>query len=387
MKKVVIVGAGPAGLMAAHVLSKTNRFHVHIFDAHKAVARKFLVAGHGGFNLTNAKELPDFIAKYNHETIKNAVKQFTNEDTINWLSEIGIETFIGSSGKIFPKKGIKPIEVLTAWLEFLKHNNVTISTEHKLIHFTDKTVSFSNQSQEITVDFDVLIFAMGGASWKKTGSIGEWSTLFEQKGIHVIPFQPSNAGIEIKNWDKNLGGGVLKNTQITIGNTQTFGEIELTEYGLEGAPVYALSNEVRIGNQTICLNLKPTISSEDLEKRFETFEGNKTDFLKSLKLSKTAIQLLKNTLSKDNFMSNSSFLNAIQQLELPIHSLRPVDEAISTVGGIAMTEIDTNFQLKKYPNCYSIGEMLDWDAPTGGYLLQACFASGHVTATTICDPI
>lgn len=383
MKKVVIVGAGPAGLMTAHFLSKSKQFRVQLFDANKAVARKFLVAGHGGFNLSNAKELPDFIEKYNHPIIKNAVSHFTNEDTVNWLSEIGIETYVGSSGKIFPKKGVKPIEVLTAWIEFLKKKNVTLFTEHKLIDFDDKTVSFDNQLKSVKTDCDVLIFAMGGASWKKTGSNGEWSTLFKEKGIQIEPFQASNVGITIANWNQNLGGGILKNTQVTIRNQQAFGEIELTEYGLEGAPIYALSNQVRVGQKELLLNLKPTISKEELTKRFEQFKGNKTDFLKELKLSKYAIQLLKNALTKEDFIADQHFLEAIQNLKLPIDSLRPIDEAISTVGGVAMTEIDDHFQLKNFPKTYCIGEMLDWDAPTGGYLLQACFASGFMVANSL----
>lgn len=382
MKKVVIVGAGPAGLMAAHFLSKNDAFQIAVFDANKAVARKFLVAGHGGFNLSNSEELSAFIEKYNHPFIQSAVKEFTNEDTIQWLSEIGIETFIGSSGKIFPEKGIKPIEVLTSWLHFLKEKNVSLHTEHKLLDFNEKYVSFQS-SEVVTVEYDYLIFALGGASWKKTGSTGEWTTLFQSKGINIIPFEASNAGIELKNWSSNAGGGVLKNVQVTIGNQHRFGEIELTEYGLEGAPIYALSNQIRKGETKLWLNLKPTISKEELTKRFKTFKGNKTEFLKSLKLPKSAIQLIKETISREEFLSDDTFFASIQTLELMIHELRSVDEAISTVGGISMDETDGNFQLNKFPNHYCIGEMLDWDAPTGGYLLQACLASGFVAARKI----
>lgn len=379
MKKVVIVGAGPAGLMTAHFLSKNDTFQIDIFDANKAVARKFLVAGHGGFNLSNSEELSTFIQKYNHPFIQSAVKEFTNEDTIQWLSEIGIETFVGSSGKIFPKKGIKPIEVLTSWLHFLKQKNVSFHTEHTLLDFDGTSVSFKSP-EVVNIAYDYLIFALGGASWKKTGSTGEWTTLFQSKGIEIVPFEASNAGIELLNWSSNAGGGILKNVQVTIGGQQQFGEIELTEYGLEGAPIYALSNQIRKGETRLWLNLKPTISREELANRFSAFKGNKTDFLKSLKLPKSAIQLIKDTLSRDEFLSDDTFLIAVQKLELIINSLRPIDEAISTVGGISMNETDDTFQLKKLAKHYCIGEMLDWDAPTGGYLLQACLASGVVAA-------
>ena len=383
MKKVVIVGAGPAGLMAAYFLSQHKGIQVELFDANKAVARKFLVAGHGGFNLTNAKELSEFTDKYNHPTIRKAVTEFTNKDTVKWLSEIGIETYVGSSGKIFPEKGIKPIEVLTAWLAFLKQNGVTFFTEHKLIGFDKHTALFQNEAQEIRADFDCLIFAMGGASWKKTGSAGEWTILFKQKNIEVIPFEASNAGIVIENWTQDLGGGVLKNIEVSVGNQKQFGEIELTGYGLEGAPIYALSEQVRKGEKELLLNLKPTVPHHQLISRFKAFRGSKTDFLREIKLSKSGINLIKNFVPKDDFLNDDLFLNAISRLILPIESLRPIDEAISTVGGVSMNEINEDFQLKNYPHHYCIGEMLDWDAPTGGYLLQACFASGSAVSNTI----
>lgn len=383
MKKVVIVGAGPAGLMAAHSLSQHKNIQVELYDAHKAVARKFLVAGHGGFNLTNTRGLSEFVDTYNHPIIKKAVTCFTNEDTVKWLSEIGIETYIGSSGKIFPKKGIKPIEVLNSWLAFLKQNDVVLFTGHNLIGFDKDTVLLKNEAQEVKVNFDVLIFAMGGSSWKKTGSTGEWTTLFKQKNIEIIPFEASNAGIVIENWSKCLSGGVLKNVEVSIGNKRQFGEIELTEYGLEGAPIYALSDQIRKGEKELCLNLKPTISYSQLVSRFKSFKGSKTDFLREIKVSKFGISLIKDFVPKDDFLNDDLFLGAICRLILPIDSLRPIDEAISTVGGVSMNEIDIDFRLKNDPNHYCIGEMLDWDAPTGGYLLQACFASGFVAAQYI----
>lgn len=383
MKKVVIVGAGPAGLMAAHFLSKNKKIQVQLFDANKAVARKFLVAGHGGFNLTNSEEIPAFIEKYNHSYIQNAVFQFSSEDTVKWLSEIGIETFVGTSGKIFPKKGTKPIRVLSSWMNHLNENNVSIFTEQRLIDFDGKNVSFQTEEEVKTVKYDYLVFAMGGASWKKTGSTGEWIKLFEKKGIGIMPFEASNAGISIHNWSKDLGGGVLKNTEISINGQKQFGEIELTGYGVEGAPVYALSGQVRKEAKELLVNLKPTLDQDKLLVKFRQFKGSKTDFLRAVKLSGSAISLLKNTLSKDDFRNDGLFLKAINQLILPICSLRPIDEAISTVGGISMSEINGQFELKKFPKHFCIGEMLDWDAPTGGYLLQACFAMGFVAANII----
>ncbi len=384
MKKVVIVGGGPAGLMTAYMLSKTNNFQIQLFDSNKALARKFLVAGHGGFNLSNAENQSTFLEKYNHSFIKDAVSDFSNEQTIEWLSEIGIETFVGSSGKIFPKKGTKPITVLNTWLGALKSKKVEIFTEHLLSNFDGENVSFLTENEQaVQYDYNYLVFALGGASWKKTGSTGNWIELFQKKNIDVIPFQSSNAGISITEWKGGLGGGVLKNTEICIDDTKLFGEIELTSYGLEGAPVYALSHKVRQGASCLYLNLKPSFSKEKLDEKFSFFKGSKTDFLKEIKLSKSAIELLKNQLSKAEFLDNSKFLSSIQNLELPIEALQPIDEAISTVGGISMQEITDSFEMKKNPNHFCAGEMLDWDAPTGGYLLQACFAIGNKIANKI----
>lgn len=383
MKKVVIVGAGPAGLMAAHFLSKNENIRIQLFDANKAVARKFLVAGHGGFNLTNSEETTTFIEKYDHPFIQRAVKQFSNEDTIQWLAEIGIETFIGTSGKVFPVKGIKPIQVLSSWLDFLNKRDVLIHTEHTFIDFDGKQACFQVEEKIKTVEYDYLIVALGGASWSKTGSTGEWTELFKQKKIDIVSFQASNAGISIQNWNSELGGGILKNTAVSINGQQQFGEIELTDYGLEGAPIYALSNQVRNGATNLTLHLKPTLDPEKLIEKFKQFKSSKTDFLREINISKSGITLLKQILSKEEFTDDKRFLTAINQLTLPIQELRTIDEAISTVGGISMHEIDENFELKNIQNHYVIGEMLDWDAPTGGYLLQACYASGCVASNAI----
>lgn len=377
------MGGGPAGLMAAHQLSKKKQFDIQIFDANKAVARKFLVAGQGGFNITNSEKTESFIQKYNHSFVQNAVLQFSNDATINWLKEIGIETYVGSSGKIFPVKGTKPVEVLNRWLKFLVHKGVQINTEHKLVDFHSQKAFFSTPNGESIVDYDVLIFALGGASWKVTGSTGEWTTLFQQKNIKIQPFQSSNAGIEIKNWDESWGGNVLKNTSISIGNTSRFGEIELTKYGFEGAPIYALNAQVRAGAEFLKLDLKPSKSYDELLQFYKQYKGNKTEFLKAIKLSKSAIDLIKKRLTKEQFTNPETLVQSIKELTFPIQSLRPIDEAISTVGGVDMNEITMNFELKNHPNHYCIGEMMDWDAPTGGYLLQACFAQGVICAQAI----
>lgn len=388
MKKIVIVGGGPAGLMVAHQLVKANAdVSITILDANKAVGRKFLVAGHGGFNLSNNRPLNEFTDAYDHETIKNAVRKFTNEDTVQWLNEIGIESYYGSSGKLFPKVGIKPIQVLQAWIQYLERGKVKILTSHKVIAFGEQSVDALVNDNVVQFDFDYLIFAVGGSSWSSTGSTGEWTEFFSSIVNNLIPFQASNAGIELVNWNSDLGGSILKNSEITIGQQTRFGDIELTSYGIEGAPVYALSKAVRAGNQIVRFNFKPTVSALVIKERFEAFKGSKTDFLRSLKLSKGAIALIKRFASKDDFTKDESFLKIIHCLEIEIAGLRPMEEAISTVGGVDMNDVDETFNLMFCKNTYCVGEMLDWDAPTGGYLLQACFSSGYVCAKDIIEKL
>lgn len=383
-KKVIIIGAGPAGLMAAHTLLKSGDCQVHVFDANKAVARKFLVAGQGGFNLSNSEDISSFILKYNHPFIQNAVEQFSNIDTVNWLTDIGIETYIGSSGKIFPKRGLKPIEVLTAWTHDLSIHQCIFHLEHRFIQLDAQIASFQTPNGTVDVTFDFIIFALGGSSWKITGSDGQWTTLFKDL-VNIIPFETSNAGVEIDCWDASFGGMILKNTEVCIGEDCRFGEIELTKYGFEGAPLYALNKYIREGAKELTFNFKPMKNNAELVAFFSTFKGSKTEFLREIKLPKAAILLIKKFLSKEAFLRDDLFLKAINELTLNIKSLRPIDEAISTVGGISMGEISSDFQLIKLPNHYCVGEMLDWDAPTGGYLLQACFATGVLAAKSILD--
>ncbi|HLU88137.1 MAG TPA: TIGR03862 family flavoprotein [Taishania sp.] len=385
MKKVVIIGGGPSGLMTAYQLSKSKQFDITVFDANKAVARKFLVAGHGGFNLSNAKDSNTFISNYNHSIIQEAFHAFDNHAVVSFLNEIGVETYVGSSGKLFPKVGIKPIDVLNAWISMLKDNGVRIVTNHELVDFDSKQIVVQNNDTKTVHIFDYCVLALGGASWKKTGSTGTWFSLFKQKQFDVIPFEASNAGMIISNWDTHFEGNVLKNVLVQIADRQLLGEVVLTTYGVEGPPIYALNQYVRSGISELSINFKPQLSFDELTLRFSKFKGNKSEFLSSLKLSKIVIRLFKRFLSKAEFLDDETFLRNIVEFKLSVDKLRPIDEAISSVGGLSMNEMTSNFELKKNPNIYAVGEMLDWDAPTGGYLLQACFASGFVAAKSIID--
>lgn len=381
-KKIGIVGTGPAALMAGTILVE-NGLQVYFFDQKKAPARKFLVAGHGGFNLTHSQQLNDFIANYDQEIIKNAVSEYTNVDFQRFLEKINIPTYAGSSGKIFPIKGIKPIDVLNNWLEYLKNKGAIFSMDHQLVDFSGTRLVMRSGGEDLIFQFDSVIFALGGGSWSKTGSTGKWLELFRFKKISCSDFDSSNSGFELNTASQliDFEGSSIKNCCLFSDRMQRMGDIVITDYGIEGSPVYAMNWDYRSGNP-IYIDFKPAIDEKVLVDRIKKCR-NSTEALKQLKLSKGAIALLKSSLTKEQFTNELELSKAIKRLELSINGLRPVDEVISTVGGIEVSELTPDFELKSLPNVYCVGEMVDWDAPTGGYLIQGCVSSGVKAARRI----
>lgn len=391
-KSVSIIGSGPSALMLAAQLAE-EKFEVTIYERNFAPGRKFLVAGDGGFNLTHAEPADQFFTRYTPVSfLRNAFTSFSNNDLIDWLRSIGIPTYVGSSGRVFPLKPIKPIEVLNAILNILAAKNVTFKNQQLWQGWDNNTLSFSTKEQGvISVHTDIVVFALGGGSWKKTGSDGSWLRYFSAKGIDTIPFQASNCAVKIR-WPqpvlKELEGRALKNITIKCSGNEKKGEVVITAFGMEGGAIYALSPQVREqlqqnGHAVIFLDLKPDFTPDELLTKLLTNRGKKslTKRLEDqVKLSHIQLQLIKNSTNKEEFFNEAILAEKIKNLPLEITDMAAVDEAISTVGGIALHEVDTNFQLKKLPATYAIGEMLDWDAPTGGYLLQACFSMGHYLA-------
>ena len=390
-KSIAIIGGGAAALILAAELD-TLLFDITIYEKNAALGRKFLVAGDGGFNLTHS-EMPElFISRYTPASLlENYFSSFTNTDLRNWLNNIGIKTFVGSSKRVFPLKGIKPIDVLTAILNVLKKKNISIKTKHNWKGWNkNNELVFKTNNQLLTVKADTTVFALGGASWKITGSDGTWINYFAEKGIDIIPFQASNCAYEIK-WPNEFiaiaEGESLKNISLKCNDKEKKGEVVITKLGLEGGAIYALSPEIRkqfnsTGTAQLFLDLKPNLSATEIKNKISN-KGNKSlskHLENELKFNPVQIALVKAVLSKDDFINIDALSQKIKNLPLTITSTAPIDEAISTVGGISLNEIDSNFQLKKLPNHYVIGEMLDWDAPTGGYLLQGCFSMGHYLA-------
>jgi uncharacterized flavoprotein (TIGR03862 family) len=380
-KTVTIIGGGPAAmLLAAHL--DPNLFDITIYEKNKALGRKFLVAGKGGFNLTHSENLSDFILRYTpSEFLKEAITNFSNSDLRTWLSSLNIPTFVGSSKRIYPEEGIKPIEVLNSILKEVQLKGVQLKTEQNWIGWNDNNDLLFESSD--VLNSAITIFSLGGSSWKKTGSSGEWANYFSEKNINIIPFEASNCTFKI-DWKNEFliknEGKPLKNILINCKKSLKKGEVIITKFGLEGGAIYALSPQIREQlnqNKTakITIDLKPSLSCEEIVAKLHS--GKITlQLSKKIKLEKSKIDLLKSYLTKDQFLDINTLAKLIKNFPLQITDRSPIDNAISTVGGIDLKEIDRNFELNKIPNSYAIGEMLDYDAPTGGYLLQSCFSMG-----------
>ncbi len=381
-KSVGIVGTGPAALMAGTVLLE-NGIKVVFFDQKKAVARKFLVAGNGGFNLTNDEDLNLFVSRYNCEITKNAVRSFDNNDFRKFLLKIGIETFVGSSGKIFPLKGVKPIQVLKSWQNYLVNLGGEFKMEYVLKDFNEKELIFDLKGEIYSESFDYCVFALGGKSWSITGSDGKWLDIFIEKGIHCNKFESSNSGFELQEHEelKKYAGNTIKNCKVFNEKEEKFGELVITDYGIEGAPIYAMNSNFR-AEEDVFIDFKPSMTAELIEGKLQKAK-KQSEGLKELKLSKVVVGWLKLSLSKEDYLNNHILSMQIKNFKLNISKLRPINEVISTIGGIDRNGINESFQLEKFPRMFCIGEMLDWDAPTGGYLIQACVSQGYLAANAI----
>ena len=380
---IIIIGAGPAGLMAAQTLSEKG-FKVHVYEQNKAAARKFLVAGNGGFNLTHSEEIDSLIEKYDALELQDIVQQFDNKKVVQWLSDLGISTYVGSSGKIFPTKNFKPIQVLNAWLDRLAKLGVEIHYGHTFVDFDADFVYLKNNIEEIQIKYSTLILAMGGGSWKKTGSDARWFETLAKKNIDITPLQSANSGYNTNEKLHVLQGQYLKNIEISFENNRKIGEIVFTKYGIEGSPIYFMNRFTRKYEfpLNLFIDLKPTVSETDILEHLKIGKKISSVLKREIKISTTGLNLLK-TLDKESYTNKDILAKFIKKFPIEILSFRPVDEVISTSGGVAFPELNAQLELKKFPNVYCAGEMIDWEAPTGGYLLQACFSTGSWVAESM----
>ena len=388
MENITIIGGGPAALMLAAEID-TKKYKVTICEKKKTVGRKFLVAGEGGLNLTFNSSLEDLIKQYSPIEFMDAIlNKFTNKDLINWLHQHEIPTFVGSSNRVFPEQGIKPSEVLKKIVAVLKTKDIQFQLNKEWFGWNEnEDLSFKDSA---AIKTDITVFALGGASWKVTGSDGEWRKTFQEKNINIKPFRAANCAFKVA-WNKNFitthEGKPLKNVSINYNNNFAKGELVISKFGLEGNAIYALSEKIQETllteqSTTIYLDLKPSLTSDQIKAKFKNSKLSKvTDILKKdIKLDRAAIGILKHFSDKEIFSNLDLLVETIKFVPVIIKSAEEIDKAISTLGGIALAEIDANFKLKKIHNTYAIGEMLDWYAPTGGYLLQGSFSMGFVLA-------
>lgn len=390
-KCIAIIGAGPAGLMAAEVLAQAG-CRVDIFERMPSPARKFLMAGRGGLNITHGEELDRFQSRYGAQrsVLEAAIRDFTPGDMQRWCRGLGIETFTGSSGRIFPK-GMKASPLLRAWLRKLDALGVRLHVRRNFCGWTEDGAPIfetGNGGRE-HLHADAVILALGGASWPRLGGDGSWRSLLEGRRISVEKFRPSNCGFETR-WSEyfsaRFSGAPLKNIAIHGADHVQRGECVIADYGLEGGAIYALSVALRDeiqsrGGAIITIDLKPDVDLAGLAERLLRPRGKQSmsAFLrKTAGLDAPAIALLREQGELPG--DAQSLAQRIKEHKVELLRARPLDRAISSAGGVKFDELNAHFMLWKMPGVFAAGEMLDWEAPTGGYLLQACFATGRAAA-------
>ena len=375
----LVIGAGPAGLRAAEILA-TAGIETRIFEQKPSLGRKFLVAGRGGLNITHSEAYELFVTRYDSpKRWERLLKAFRPEQLRAWFEELGVPTYVGTSGRVFPKSQRAP-EILERWLERLYKLGCDIRTGHRFHHLLGQSpfdVVFQKGDEFAFETGSVVVFAFGGASWPQTGSDGSWIEQFTSMGIAVAPFTPSNVGWECAWSEKFLAvadGKPLKNVAATCAGKAVRGELLITKYGLEGGVIYQLTRELR-QEQRVIIDLKPDLTEAELRRRWREGESLKEAAVKSWRLSTAAIALLE---EKGCFCDFPTLLAGVKRCEVNLVAPRPVEEAISSAGGVAWDELNDQLMLKKFPGMFCAGEMIDWDAPTGGYLLQGCFATGTI---------
>ncbi|MDC0457231.1 TIGR03862 family flavoprotein [Alphaproteobacteria bacterium] len=396
MKTVNIIGGGPAGLMAASILSQNN-YQVTIYERKPSLGRKFLLAGRGGLNITHSEKKEAFFKNYgkNSEIFKPIITQFSPQDLRKWCEQLGENTFVGSSGRVFPES-FKASPLLRTWLSQLKTQKVIFKTKHDWLGWEDNKLLFKSDNQDILVNSGLTILSLGGASWPQLGSDGSWVNILEKYNIEVSKLQPSNCGFFV-NWSEifanRFAGKPLKSVKIKYKEKIIKGEFVITKDGIEGGAIYTLSSLIREainidGEQKITVDLKPDFNINEINKRLSNIKSNlsMTNYLrKNIKLSDVAIGLLMEIKHKKNSpkLTAQTLPYHIKNFELSLKKPFSIKKCISTAGGVSFNSVDKNFMLIKKPNVYVAGEMIDWEAPTGGYLLQACIASGFFVANNI----
>jgi uncharacterized flavoprotein (TIGR03862 family) len=381
----LVVGAGPAGLMAAEVLAEGGH-KVIVADASPSPARKFLLAGRGGLNLTHSEPLDRLLERYGRasERLRPAIAAFAPDALRAWSAALGEPTFVGSSGRVFPHS-FKSTPVLRAWLRRLETLGVELRTRHRLIEFTSNEARFATPDCEQVLGAGAIVLALGGASWPRLGGDGGWTQFMRAAGIAVAPLQPANSGFRIEwpaHFRARFAGAPLKAMRWTHGENRSRGEAMVTADGLEGGAIYALSSGLRAaiereGSATLELDFKPDVAADTLARRLATRppgQSLSTFLRKAAALPPVAIALLREAGPVPD--EAPELAARLKACPLRVTGVAPIARAISSAGGVEWSEIDQSFMLRARPGVFVAGEMIDWEAPTGGYLLQGAFATG-----------
>jgi uncharacterized flavoprotein (TIGR03862 family) len=390
--QVAIIGAGPAGLMAAEVLAQGG-VGVTVYDAMPSVGRKFLMAGRGGLNLTHSEPLPEFLKRYGAAMpqLAPAIEAFPPEALRDWSEALGQPTFVGSSGRVFPE-AFKASPLLRAWLRRLDAIGVQFALRQRWTGWQQAgRLSFQTPDGPRVVDAQATVLALGGASWPRLGSDGAWVETLAAKGVAVSRLRPANCGFTVA-WSDifrdRFEGHPLKGVALSFGSRTMRGEAVITRAGLEGGAIYAISAELREaiidrGQATLRIALRPDLATSDLVARLTAPRGKQSfsNWLrKAAHLSPVGIGLLQEAaIASDvslSSLSAASLAGLINAVPVQLNGLAPIARAISSAGGISLDEFDADFMIRRLPGVFAAGEMLDWEAPTGGYLLQASFATG-----------
>jgi len=388
-KNIAIIGGGPSGLIAAAVLA----------NAGHSLGRKFLMAGRGGLNLTHSEPLENFISRYGAaaDWLEPHIRAFTPDMLRAWCEGLGEETYIGSSGRVFPRS-MKAAPLLRTWLRRLDGLGVKFFTHHSWQGFEGNALRFIDVSrQEITVQRDATLLALGGASWPRLGSDGGWVKILSGAGVDIAPLRPSNCGFTTswsEHFSTRFAGQPLKPVTITHGNISHQGEVMITAQGVEGGAIYALSGALREsiaarGSALLLLDLRPGMSHDHLAQKLQISrgKGSLSTYLRKAGLSPVAASLLREVMTQEQLAHATPDILAARLKALPITltATTGLARAISTAGGIKRSALDNNFMLIAKPGIFATGEMLDWEAPTGGYLLQGCFSTAVAAANGMLD--
>jgi len=406
-QRVAVIGGGPAGLMAAEILLQAG-LQVDLYDAMPSVGRKFLLAGRGGLNLTHAEPMPRFVTRYGarQSDIEPLLREFGPTELRAWVQGLGLTTFVGSSGRVFPID-MKAAPLLRAWLHRLRHpadgrSGVHFHMRHRWTGWVPdgSALSFDTPQGAHTVQPDALVLALGGGSWARLGSDGAWMRLLGERGVGLAPLKPANCGFDGLGWSdyfaKRYAGQPFKTVAVSLTDQagrqfQRKGEFVATATGVEGSLIYAVADLLRdeierAGHAMLTLDLLPDLPPERVLAEVRHPRGSKslTSHLKSrLGLDGIKVAVLHEVLGSEGMHNPQQLAAAIKHLGLRLVAARPIDEAISSAGGVRFDALTSDLMLKDLPGVFCAGEMLDWEAPTGGYLLTACLASGRRAAAGV----